>query len=129
MKNIKTSGIWPRWNPKQVSKEYGCKSLLQMPRIMNSPRLTISSRSPASELKGGPSPARSRLPGLTMVYAPKVGRRIAGRPGSVILDLYNESGDLVEITAAGWRTVSSLGSSAPRFREECPSAGGAPWGR
>ena len=39
---------------------------------------------------------------------PAVARRIAGRGSNVILDLYDELGQVVEITPQGWRIVSGL---------------------
>ncbi|MGI8741241.1 MAG: hypothetical protein ACR2NN_01470 [Bryobacteraceae bacterium] len=51
---------------------------------------------------------------------PVVARRIAARGASVVLDLYNESGQVVEITAAGWRTTSSLGFCFANARNARP---------
>ncbi|MGI8743414.1 MAG: hypothetical protein ACR2NN_12750 [Bryobacteraceae bacterium] len=39
---------------------------------------------------------------------PTIARRIASAPGKVMLDLYNDQGEAVEITSSGWRITQNI---------------------
>ncbi len=59
-------------------------------------------------------------PENTVTPRPAIARRIASRPGQVLIDLHNAQGESVEITAAGWRITQNLAGFFRATRSASP---------